>query len=249
MTLKDIENTPAPGVPFFTPAQSPSAGSAVDAASAPTLFTPLRIRGVTLHNRFVVSPMCTYSAANDGKLTDWHLVHLGQFALNGAALVTVEATAVEPRGRISPYDSGLWDDDQIAPLKRVSDFVHSQGSHLSVQLAHAGRKASTLPPWIGGTVIKTLAPESIGGWPKEVIGPSPIPFDADHAVPHELTVEEIHGLTQNFVDAAVRAVKGGADVVEIHAAHGYLFTEFLSPASNVSKRDRVQSGRSILTSL
>jgi protein disulfide-isomerase A1 len=238
MTLQDIENKPAPGVPYFTPAQNPPAGSAVDPASAPTLFKPIRIRGVELQNRFVVSPMCTYSA-KDGYLSDWHLVHLGQFALNGAALVTVEATAVEPRGRISPNDSGLWEDGQIVPLKRITDFIHSQNSHVSIQLAHAGRKASTLAPWIGGTVNKALASESVGGWPNDVVGPSAIPFAADHADPRELTVKEIKTLTQAFVDSAVRAVKAGVDVIEIHAAHGYLFTEFLSPVSNVSDPDLV----------
>ncbi|KAK7418217.1 protein disulfide-isomerase precursor [Neonectria magnoliae] len=231
MTLSDIENKAAPGVPYFTPAQEPPAGSALDPASAPTLFKPLRIRGVTLHNRFVVSPMCTYSA-RDGHLSDWHLVHLGQFALHGASLVTVEATAVEPRGRISPNDSGLWEDGQIAPLKRITDFIHSQNSKVSIQLAHAGRKASTLPPWIGGSVNKALAPASVGGWVDDVVGPSAIPFAEDHAQPHELTVEDIKGLVQSFVDSAVRAVKAGVDVIEIHGAHGYLHTNFLSPTSN-----------------
>lgn len=236
MTVINLDNTPAPGVPYFTPAQNPPAGTALDPSSAPTLFKPLRMRGVTVHNRFVVSPMCTYSA-QDGHLTDWHLVHLGQFALHGAGLVTLEATAVEPRGRISPSDSGLWTDSQIAPLKRITDFIHSQGSKAAIQLAHAGRKASTLPPWIGGTVKKTLAPESVGGWPEDVVGPSAIPFADDHALPKELTVEEIHGVTKAFADAAVRAVKAGFDVIEIHSAHGYLHTSFLSPLSNVSLLD------------
>ncbi|KAM5356225.1 hypothetical protein ACJ41O_002871 [Fusarium nematophilum] len=231
MTLESIENKPAPGVPYFTPAQEPPAGTPLEPASAPTVFKPLRIRGVELQNRFGVSPMCTYSA-KDGQLTDWHLVHLGQFALQGAGLVFVEATGVEPRGRISPNDSGLWDDEQIAPLKRITDFIHSQNSHAAIQLAHAGRKASTLAPWIGGTVQKTLAPESVGGWPEDVVGPSAIPFDDDHAKPHELAVEEIKELVQKWQDAAVRAVKAGFDVIEIHGAHGYLLTNFLSPLSN-----------------
>ncbi|CAM1507245.1 Fc.00g068860.m01.CDS01 [Cosmosporella sp. VM-42] len=231
MTLIDLENKPAPGVPYFTPAQTPPAGTALDPASAPTLFKPLRMRGVQVHNRFVVSPMCTYSA-QDGHLTDWHLVHLGQFALHGAGLVTVEATAVEPRGRISPSDSGLWADSQIAPLKRITDFIHSQGSKASIQLAHAGRKASTLPPWIGGTAKKTLAPASVGGWPDDVVGPSAIPFAEDHAQPRELTTGDIKALVQSFADSAVRAVKAGFDVIEIHGAHGYLITSFLSPISN-----------------
>ncbi|KAI5466613.1 hypothetical protein BGZ63DRAFT_398263 [Mariannaea sp. PMI_226] len=231
MTLEDIENKPAAGVPYFTPAQVPAAGTADDVASAPTLFKPIRTRGIELQNRFVVSPMCTYSA-KDGYLTDWHLVHLGQFALHGASLVTVEATAVEPRGRISPNDSGLWEDGQIVPLKRIADFIHSQNSKVMIQLAHAGRKASTLAPWLGGTVNKTVAPETVGGWPNDVVAPSPIPYADDHANPKELTVDEIKGLVQSFVDAAVRAVKAGVDAIEIHGAHGYLLNQFLSPVSN-----------------
>lgn len=233
MTLKDIENKPAAGVPYFTPAQEPPAGAPLNVSSAPTLFKPLRTRGIELHNRFVVSPMCTYSA-KDGFLTDWHLVHLGQYALHGAALVMVEATAVEPCGRISPNDSGIWMDEHIAPLKRITDYIHSQNSHAAIQLAHAGRKASTLPPWIGGTANKTLAPESVGGWPDGVVGPSAIPYADDHATPHALSVDEIKELVKKWQDAAVRAVKAGFDTIEIHAAHGYLLTNFLSPLSNVS---------------
>ncbi|KAF4974041.1 hypothetical protein FZEAL_9013 [Fusarium zealandicum] len=231
MTLEDIQNKPAAGVGYFTPAQEPPAGTPLKPASAPTVFKPLRIRGVELQNRFGVSPMCTYSA-QDGQLTDWHLVHLGQFALKGAGLVFVEASAVEPRGRISPQDSGLWDDEQIAPLKRITEFIHSQNSLAAMQLAHAGRKASTLAPWLGGTASKTVAPESVGGWPEDVIGPSAIPFADDYVTPQELTVEEIKEVVQKWQDAAVRAVKAGFDVIEIHGAHGYLITNFLSPVSN-----------------
>lgn len=231
--VTDLENKAAPGVPYYTPAQNPPAGTALDPSSAPTLFTPLRTRGVELHNRIVVSPMCQYSA-RDGHLTDYHLVHLGQLALHGAALTFIEATAVEARGRISPEDSGLWTDSQVAPLRRISDFVHSQGSKVAIQLAHAGRKASTLAPWIGGSSQKTLATESLYGWPEDVVGPSAIPFSNDHAEVKELSVEEIKGLVQAFADSAVRAVKAGIDVIEIHAAHGYLLNEFFSPLSNVS---------------
>jgi 2,4-dienoyl-CoA reductase-like NADH-dependent reductase (Old Yellow Enzyme family) len=232
-TSNDLENTPAPGVPFYTPAQIPPAGTPLDKASAPTLFQPLRIRDLELHNRIVVSPMCQYSADN-GHLTDYHLVHLGQLALHGPGLIFVEATAVEPRGRISPQDSGLWQDSQIAPLRRVTDFIHSQGVKAAIQLAHAGRKASTLAPWIGGTANKTVAPESAGGWPNDVVGPSAIPFYEDHAQPKELTIQEIKGLVQKFAESAKRAVEAGFDVIEIHGAHGYLINEFLSPLSNVS---------------
>ncbi|UKZ73111.1 hypothetical protein TrVFT333_000752 [Trichoderma virens FT-333] len=192
---------------------------------------PIKIRSLELHNRTVVAPMCQYSA-DDGHLTDYHLVHLGQLALHGTGLIIVEATAVEPRGRISPQDSGLWQDSQIAPLKRVVDFVHSQGSKIGIQIAHAGRKASTLAPWIGGTANKTLATEDVGGWPNDVVGPSTIPFDENNAIPKELTKEEIKGLVQKFAETAQRAVQAGVDLIEIHGAHGYLICSFLSPLSN-----------------
>ncbi|KAM0432311.1 hypothetical protein ACHAPT_004851 [Fusarium lateritium] len=159
-----VENKSAAGVPYFTPAQEPAAGTPVEPTSAPTLFKPLRIRGIELHNRFGVSPMGMFSAGEDGHATDFHLVHLGQFALRGAGVVFFETTAIEPRGRFSPNDLGLWDDDQIAPLKRVTDFIHSE--------------------------------------------------------------------KEKWQDAAVRAVKAGIDIIEIHAAYGSLLNSFLSPATN-----------------
>ncbi|KAH7197536.1 uncharacterized protein B0J16DRAFT_21466 [Fusarium flagelliforme] len=226
-----IQNKAASGVPYFTPAQEPPAGTPLKTDSAPTLFKPLRTRGVELQNRFVVSPMCTYSA-QDGHLTDFHLVHLGQFALQGAGLVFVEATAVEPRGRISPEDSGLWEDSQIVPLKRITDFIHSQNTKAAIQLAHAGRKASTVAPWIGGSVNKALATKDVGGWPDDIVAPSAISFADDFGTPHELTTEEIKALIKQWQDSAVRAVKAGFDVIEIHAAHGYLLHQFLSPLTN-----------------
>ena len=131
-------NTPAPNIPYYTPVQDPPAGSALS-PNPPPLFTPLTIRGVTFHNRIAVSPMCMYSS-EDGFFTDWHLVHLGQFALRGVGLVIIEATAVRPEGRISPHDAGIWDDNHIAPLKRIVDYVHSQGIKIAIQIAHAGRK-------------------------------------------------------------------------------------------------------------
>ncbi|KAL7942216.1 hypothetical protein V8C42DRAFT_161327 [Trichoderma barbatum] len=227
----NLENTAAPGVPFYTPAQSPLTATPLDKDSAPTLFKPLKIRSVELHNRFVVAPMCQYSA-DDGHLTDFHLVHLGQLALHGTGLIIVEATAVESRGRISPQDSGLWKDSQIEPLKRVVDFIHSQGVKVGIQLGHAGRKASSLAPWIGGTANKTLAEENVGGWPNDVISPSAIAYHEDNAQPKELTKDEIKSLIQKFAEAAQRAVKAGVDLIEIHGAHGYLVTSFLSPLSN-----------------
>ena len=231
-TSSALANVGAPGIPYFTPAQSPPAGTPLDPASAPTLFQPYKMRGLTVHNRVVVSPMCTYSAQG-GHLTDWHLVHLGQYALAGAGLTMVEATSVEARGRISPEDSGLWTDSQIAPLKRLVDYIHGQGTKAAIQLAHAGRKASTVAPWIGGTERKTVADETIGGWPDDVVAPSAIPYDEGWAVPKELTVQEIQALVQSFADAAKRAVTAGFDVIEVHGAHGYLGTEFLSPITNV----------------
>ncbi|KAL7799103.1 hypothetical protein V8C37DRAFT_366578 [Trichoderma ceciliae] len=227
----DLENTAAPGVPFYTPLQNPPVATPLDKESAPTLFQPLWMRSVELHNRIVVAPMCQYSA-DDGHLTDYHLVHLGQLALHGTGLIIVEATAVEPRGRISPQDSGLWKDSQIAPLRRITDFIHSQGVKAAIQIAHAGRKASTLAPWIGGTANKALAEEKVGGWPNDVVGPSAIPFYQDYALPKELTKEEIRGLVGKFAETAKRAVEAGFDVIEIHGAHGYLISNFLSPLTN-----------------
>lgn len=228
-------NKAAPGVPFYTPAQEPPIGSAEEnQAAAPTLFQPIKVRGLEQQNRVVVSPMCQYSA-HDGHLSDYHLVHLGQLALHGTGLIFVEATAVEARGRISPEDSGLWKDSQIAPLKRIVDFAHSQNAKIGIQIGHAGRKASTLAPWIGGTVNKALADkETANGWPDDVVGMSPIPFADDHALPKELSVAEIKALVQSFADTAKRAVEAGFDTIEIHGAHGYLLSSSLSPLSNVS---------------
>ncbi|KAL1862877.1 hypothetical protein VTK73DRAFT_6587 [Phialemonium thermophilum] len=238
MSFKGRSSKPAPGVPFYTPAQEPPAGTALDTgAQVPTLFTPLTIRGMTLQNRFAVSPMCMYSA-DDGHLTDFHLVHLGAFALRGAALTIVEATSVTPNGRISPDDSGLWQDSQIPPLRRIVDFVHSQGHKIGIQLAHAGRKASTLPPWHTGPGDKEVATPERGGWPDDVLGPSAIPFADTYPSPKEMTIEQIQHVVRSFADAARRAVEAGVDCIEIHGAHGYLICEFLSPTSNVSPENR-----------
>ncbi|CAK7234291.1 NADH-dependent flavin oxidoreductase [Sporothrix curviconia] len=225
---------PAPGVPYYTPKQTPPAGTALhpDAADLPTLFTPFKIRGVEFSNRFVVSPMCTYSA-DDGHLTDFHVVHLGQFALHGAALTIVEATAVTPNGRISPEDSGLWQDSQIAPLKRVVDYIHSQGQKAGIQLAHAGRKASVLAPWhVAKRGEHQFALESEGGWPDKTWSASSIPYAPDWVDPVAMTLADIAAFKAAFVAAAKRAVAAGVDVIEIHGAHGYLLTQFLSPTTN-----------------
>ena len=190
------------------------------------LLSPLSIRGVTLRNRVVMSPMCQYSS-DDGLANDWHLVHLGSRAAGGVGLVVVEATAVTAEGRITPKDMGIWGDQHVEPLARVARFVHAQGAVAGIQLAHAGRKANCQPPWLGGAVI----PPDAGGWP--VVGPSPVPFHDGDPAPVELDAAGIDGVVEAFAAAARRAVTAGFRVIEVHAAHGYLLHEFLSPISNL----------------
>lgn len=190
------------------------------------LFESLTLRGVTLPNRIAVSPMCQYSSM-DGFANDWHLVHLGSRAAGGAGLVLTEATAVTPQGRISPQDLGIWNDDHMEFLARIVNFIGQQGSVAGIQLAHAGRKASTPPPWENRSV--TLS-EAEGGWP--VVAPSAIPFDEGCIVPTALNEAEIKDITSAFVQAARRSLQAGFQVAEIHAAHGYLLHQFLSPLSN-----------------
>lgn len=191
----------------------------------PTLLTPLTMRGVTFRNRIVMSPMCQYSS-EEGMANDWHLVHLGSRAVGGAALVVVEATGVTRDGRISPFDMGLWNDEQIEPLARIVRFVQAQGTVAGIQLSHAGRKASTDQPWKGGRPI----PPGQGGW--TVVAPSPIPFYEDGPVPVALDEAGIDEIVHAFETAARRALAAGLRVIEIHAAHGYLLHQFLSPLSN-----------------
>lgn len=190
------------------------------------LFEPLALRGVTVPNRIAVSPMCQYSSVN-GFATDWHLVHYGSRAVGGAGLVLTEAAAVTPQGRISPQDLGIWSDDHIDFLARIVHFVAQRGSVAGIQLAHAGRKASTPPPWENRSVTLT---EAEGGWP--IVAPSAVPFDDGCIVPKALTEEEIRDITAAFVQAARRSLLAGFQVAEIHAAHGYLLHQFLSPLSN-----------------
>ncbi len=203
-------------------------------SSAPSaqalLFEPLTVRGVTFRNRTMVSPMCMYSAT-DGRPNDYHLVHLGRFALGGFGLVFAEATSVEARGRISLGDAGLWSDEQIEPWRRVTDFVRAYGAVPGVQLAHAGRKASTIMPWDGGT---PLAPTDAAGQPLgwETVGPAAIPAKEDWPSPAQLSVGEIGELVAAWRDAARRACEAGFEVIEVHGAHGYLIHSFLSPISN-----------------
>ncbi|KAF3937438.1 hypothetical protein ABW19_dt0208847 [Dactylella cylindrospora] len=228
----DLPNVPAEDAPYFTPAQVPVAGTAIvpqeNGKPIPKLFQPITIRGVTFPNRIWVSPMCQYSA-QDGHLTDWHIAHIGGIVSRGPGLTIMEATAVLPEGRISPSDSGLWADSQIEPLKKVVDFAHSQGQKIGIQIAHAGRKASTVPPWLSRKAIATAA---VGGWPDSVYAPSSIPFDEGSPIPHEMTLDDIENLKTAWVAAVKRAVAAGMDVIEVHAAHGYLLHEFYSPASN-----------------
>src|SRR5512136_858993 len=190
------------------------------------LLSPLALRGVTLRNRIGVSPMCQYSAV-DGRAGDWHLVHYGGFAAGGAGLVVVEASAVEARGRISEADLGLWDDAQVEPLGRVARFVEGQGAVPAIQLAHAGRKASVRVPWDQGGAPRL--PEA-GGW--AVVGPSPVPFADGHATPAALDEAGLRSVVAAFAAGARRAVTAGFRAVELHAAHGYLLHQFLSPLSN-----------------
>ena len=190
------------------------------------MLTPFTIRGVSLRNRIVVSPMCQYSSI-DGMADDWHLVHLGSRAAGGAGLVFVEATAVTAEGRITPVDNGIWADRHIAPLTRIASFIHRMGAVAGIQLAHAGRKASCAPPFQGGARLKT--PEE-GGW--TVVAPSEIPFRDDDPPPRELDEAGIRDVVAAFVAAAKRALRAGFRIVEIHSAHGYLLHSFLSPLSN-----------------
>ncbi|MDB6112135.1 MAG: namA 2, partial [Pedosphaera sp.] len=190
------------------------------------LLSPLTLRGVTFRNRIAMSPLCEYSS-HEGFANDWHLVHLGSRAVGGVALTMVEATAVTRDGRISPADMGIWNDEHIEPLARIVRFVHGQGAVAGIQLAHAGRKASSDVPWKGGNSLKT--PEE-GGWP--VVGPSPIPFEEGDPVPVPLDEAGIDSIVAAFEAAAQRALAAGFKVIEIHSAHGYLLHEFLSPLSN-----------------
>ena len=183
----------------------------------PHLFSTLSLRGLTLRNRIALSPMCMYSAGHDGLVTDWHLAHYTARAAGGAGLLILEATAVEPRGRISRNDLGLWDDAQIDPLARLARLVQAEGAAIGVQLAHAGRKA-----WSANK----------GHGPEQPVAPSPLPFDQEWQTPHELASAEIDQIVDAWQRSTVRALAAGLDLIEIHAAHGYLNHQFLSPLSN-----------------
>jgi 2,4-dienoyl-CoA reductase-like NADH-dependent reductase (Old Yellow Enzyme family) len=198
--------------------------------SSPALLSPFTVSGLTLKNRIVVSPMCQYSAV-DGVVTDWHLVHLGRFALGGAALVFVEATGVEARGRISPGDTGIWNDAQARALARIAEFLKANGAAAGIQLAHAGRKGSTRRPWDGG--VELNGEDAAKGEPAwETLSPSAIPFSDTYPKPKAMNAADMAEVIIAFREAARRANDAGFDVVEIHAAHGYLLHEFLSPLVN-----------------
>ena len=241
-------------LPYFTPNHATSPGTPFQPSPStpkvPTIFTPLKIRSTTLRNRIVVAPMCQYSTSGFGPtigaLTDYHIATLGHYALKGSSLVFIEATGVQANGRISPNCPGIWSDDQIAGVKRVADFVKSQGSLCGIQLAHAGRKASTVSPWVSasqpGRKISVRATEEVGGWPDDVVGPMGGESEAwdgkgasqegGYYPPRQLSEGEIQELVKDWGRAAERSVKAGVDVIEIHGAHGYLIGQFLSPVTN-----------------
>ncbi|MDB5748334.1 MAG: oxidoreductase [Massilia sp.] len=221
----DLTQSPGAAAP------APSHGAIVDAShdrEVPEvdLLSPLTLRGVTLRNRIAMAPMCQYSA-QEGIANDWHLVHLGSRAVGGTALVLVEATGVTWDGRITPGDLGIWSDEHIEPLARIARFVHGQGAVAGIQLAHAGRKASTAAPWTGGATLTSAAE---GGW--QVVAPSAIPFHPGDPTPEALDEKGIDGIVDAFEAAARRALSAGFKVLEVHAAHGYLLHQFLSPHSN-----------------
>ncbi|KXT03336.1 hypothetical protein AC578_3955 [Pseudocercospora eumusae] len=239
-----------PGIPYFSPAHQTSPGTPfTPRATDPTLFRPLPIRACTLKNRILVAPMCQYSTAatgpQTGALTPYHIATLGHYALKGAALVFIEASGVQPNGRISPNCPGIWSDAQIDGVKAVADIVHAQGALCGLQLAHAGRKASTLPPFVAARSKRASARAyaDVGGWPEDVVAPSggeemtwdgkkSVDAEGGYFAPREMSVEDVKGVVQDFAAAAKRCVRAGVDVLEIHAAHGYLLHEFLSPITN-----------------
>ncbi|KAJ3574452.1 hypothetical protein NP233_g1768 [Leucocoprinus birnbaumii] len=212
----------------------------------PKLFEPFRLRDVTFKNRIWVSPMAQWSS-DDGHATDWHLVHYGSLATHGAGAITVEATVILPEGRTSNEDAGLWKDSQIAPLKRIVSFVHAHDTKIGIQLVHGGRKSSTRAPWVQkrlepGTPV--VASREENGWPDQVYGPSNISYhEGVYPDPQATTEEYLNKVTDAFVDAARRANEAGFDFINIHAAHGYLLHEFLSPLSNI--RSDIYGGQSL----
>jgi 2,4-dienoyl-CoA reductase-like NADH-dependent reductase (Old Yellow Enzyme family) len=214
------------------------------------VFAPLQLRSVTLRNRIGVSPMCQYSSV-EGFANDWHIVHLGQFAVGGAGVVLTEAASVLPEGRISPQDLGIWKDEHVEPLLRIGRFVRAQGAIWGAQLAHAGRKASTARPWEGGGPLDPGA----GGW-TPIVAPSALPFGEGYQTPAALDEAGIERVVNGFRDAARRALDAGMQIVEVHAAHGYLLHQFMSPLSNTrtdkyggSFENRVRFAREVVAAI
>ncbi|KAK4070153.1 uncharacterized protein Triagg1_6574 [Trichoderma aggressivum f. europaeum] len=227
-----IPNVAAKGVPFFTPEQDPVAGSATAVQASgnpvPKLFTPLKIRGIQVPNRIWVSPMCQYSA-HEGFHTPWHITHYGGMAQRGPGLIMLEATAVQANGRITPEDSGIWLDAHVDTLKKHVDFAHSQNALIGIQLAHAGRKASTVAPWLSSGATAT---EAVGGWPTNVVSSSDEAFNEHYPKPRAISLAEIAQLKSDYLSGVRRALLAGFDIIDLHFAHGYLVSSFLSPAVN-----------------
>ncbi|KAG2733894.1 hypothetical protein G9P44_003419 [Scheffersomyces stipitis] len=224
-------------VTYFSPEQPVPAGTYFqqEKQKKPLLFSPFKIRELILQNRLVVSPMCQYSAGRDGQATPYHLVHYGQFLLRGPGLTFVEDTSVSPEGRLSPENLGIWNDQQAEALKDIVEFAHSQKQLIGIQLDHGGRKASSQPNYIH---LEQNAEESVGGWPNEIVAPSPIVFrpNGNLVKPNELSKSDISRIVNDFGNAAERAVKiSGFDAIEIHGAHGYLINQFYSKISNKRK--------------
>lgn len=220
-------------MPYFTPAQEPPAGTFIPQTPAdkpPKLFSPLKLRGLTLPNRIMLAPLDQYSAEN-GHQTHWHIAHIGGIASRGPGATMIEALAVAPEGRVTTEDSGIWLDSHIGPLGETIRFAHSQGQIVGVQIAYSGRKGSTVAPWLKR---HAWAGKDVGGFPDQLIAPSAIGYDADGggAIPREATLEDLDNVVTKFREGAKRAIAAGADYIELHAAHGYLLHQFLSPITN-----------------
>ncbi|KAK1148877.1 NADH-dependent flavin oxidoreductase [Aspergillus melleus] len=222
-----IDNVAASGISYYTPVQEPPAGTQLEGSTK--LFSPISIRSLTLPNRLFLAPLCQYSS-KDGYANDWHLTHLGGIIQRGPGLAIIEATAVQEIGRITPQDLGLYEDAHIEPLKRITEFAHGQNQKIAIQLAHAGRKGSAVAPWLSGNA---MAVTEVGGWPDGLVAPSAIPHEEGiNTVPSALSLEEVETLKNAYAAAAQRALRANFDAIEIHAAHGYLLHQFLSPVSN-----------------